>query len=376
MEIKEMDMKDIQNRMTEIQKELEGDCDVDALTAEFNELEKRANEIKADAEKRKALMDKVASGTIGKVIESHNVEERKMDKEKVYGVDSPEYRAAWEKWLTSADMTDAEQRTLTTGLTADQHVTVPTTVVNEIWDLVFGDHSLLADLNTLRANTVVDIIKHTESSGASQVDEGKAPSEETNTFAKVTLAGKDYAKYVDISYAMERMSISALIPYIETEIAKAMRELMTADAIAAIEKDINANNKVSTTELSYDNMLSAFGSLKRVGNVVIYCTRKTLYTNLMAIKDSNKRPIFQAPAAGAPLGSVFGAQVKIEDGLGDNKILIGDGSKVMFAVIQDVMLESDKDIKAHVTTYSAYARAEAALIDDKAFAEITVTAAA
>ena len=37
------------------------------------------------------------------------------------------------------------------------------------------------------------------------------------------------------------------------------------------------------------------------------------------------------------------------------------------------MIESDKDIKKHVTTYSGYARGEGALISPKSFAELTVT---
>ena len=36
------------------------------------------------------------------------------------------------------------------------------------------------------------------------------------------------------------------------------------------------------------------------------------------------------------------------------------------------MIEQDKDIKKHVYTYSGYARGEGALIDDLAFAELTI----
>ena len=41
-------------------------------------------------------------------------------------------------------------------------------------------------------------------------------------------------------------------------------------------------------------------------------------------------------------------------------------------MIQDVMVETDKDIKAHKYIYSGYARGEGSLVDDKAFTQLTV----
>lgn len=46
-----------------------------------------------------------------------------------------------------------------------------------------------------------------------------------------------------------------------------------------------------------------------------------------------------------------------------------------YNMVQDILIESDKDIKKHVTTYSGYARGSGALIDPDAFAQLTVTSA-
>ena len=54
-------------------------------------------------------------------------------------------------------------------------------------------------------------------------------------------------------------------------------------------------------------------------------------------------------------------------------MLIGDPKKVVYNMVQDIMIESDRDIKKHVTTYSGYARGQGALIDGAAFAQLTVT---
>lgn len=368
-------IKKIDEELTQIKADLADESktlDLDATEARSKELlEERAKlVIKLNEEKREQVRRAVGNGA-GIVIDSVK-EEENMEK-KTLGIDSKEYRVAFFKHLKGMELTEAEQRVMNTGLTENQSILVPTETQNNIWDLVFGEHCILADCNTLRANSVVEIITHSESSGATQVAEGVAPSEETNTFAKITLSGKDYAKYVDITYAMQNMAIPALISYIESEIAKAIGEAMAKDAVTAIESKIDAENKVTASKaVSYTDVAKAFGTLKRVGNVAIYATRYSVYNYLIGMTDTNGQPILQAPAAGAPLGSIFGAPIKIEDAVADGKILIGDASKATNAVVSDIMIESDKDIKKHVTTYSGYARAEVALTDPKAFAEITL----
>ena len=61
--------------------------------------------------------------------------------------------------------------------------------------------------------------------------------------------------------------------------------------------------------------------------------------------------------------------------MADDVLLIGDGSKVVYNMVQDIMIENDRDIKKHVVTYSGYARGSGALIDPLAFAQMTITAA-
>jgi HK97 family phage major capsid protein len=93
------------------------------------------------------------------------------------------------------------------------------------------------------------------------------------------------------------------------------------------------------------------------------------------MEDSQGRPIFQPNAQTGAEGFCLGATVKVEDAVADGVLLIGDGSKVTYNMVQDIMIENDKDIKKHVTTYAGYARGEGALIDDTAFATLTVKTA-
>ena len=87
------------------------------------------------------------------------------------------------------------------------------------------------------------------------------------------------------------------------------------------------------------------------------------------------RPIFQPSAQAGQEGVILGAQIKVEDSVDDNVVLVGDARRVVYNMIQDIMIESDKDIKKHVTTYSGYARGSGALIDPDSFAQLTITTA-
>ena len=71
-------------------------------------------------------------------------------------------------------------------------------------------------------------------------------------------------------------------------------------------------------------------------------------------------------------GVLLGAQVKIEESVADNEIFVGDPQRVVCNMVQDVLIEQDKDIKTHTNIYAGYARAESALLDDLSFAILTV----
>ena len=204
---------------------------------------------------------------------------------------------------------------------------------------------------------------------------GPANDDEQNTFVKVTLSGKDFSKHVDISYAMQRMSIDALEQYLVAEISRSMGDAMADDVIAQIGTDMTPTNKVESAAegaLSFKELATVFGMLKRVGAVSVYATRSTIYNYLVGMVDTTGRPIFQPSAQAGQEGVILGAQIKVEDSVADHVILIGDGKKLVYNMVQDIMIESDKDIKKHVTTYSGYARGEGALIDPDAFVQLTV----
>lgn len=174
---------------------------------------------------------------------------------------------------------------------------------------------------------------------------------------------------------MAKMSIPALEQYLTNEIAMSLGEAMAEDAVTQIGTDMSAANKVESAgvkTLTFAEVAKLFDSLKRVGAVSAYMTRATLFNYLVAMSDASGKPIYQPSAQEGAMGMILGAAIKIEDAVADNVILVGDPKKVTYNMVQDIMIETDRDIKKHVHTYSGYARGEGALIDDLAFAQLTI----
>lgn len=292
------------------------------------------------------------------------------------GAGSKAYHDAFFKHLLGKDdeMTALENAAFTHTTTTTAAV-LPTTMLNQIWDLVSGQHSILGDITIYRTGTILEIVKHTAVTAgkAKKVNENAANDDENNTFVKVTLSGNDFSKHVNISYAEAKMSMDALESYLVNEISTSLGEAMAADVVASIGTGMAAANKVTgaAATVTFAELAGVLGKLKRVGSCVAYMQRGTLYNQLVSMVDTAGRPIFQPSAQVGAEGSLLGATIKIEDAVADGVILVGDPKKYVFNMVQDIMVETDKDIKNHVYTYAGYARGSGSLIDDLAFAQWT-----
>lgn len=371
MDPKTMNLEQVEARLAEIRAQLDGDaaCDVDKLTAEVDALNARRKELRNQETARKELRARVAAGDIG---DAPQPVVPTAPEARTYTLDSPEYRTAWLKHMSGRELSAEEQRALTTGITGstsgtgtsttNQALYVPTDLQSRIWDLVSVNHSIVGDVTTLRSNTVIDIPIMTEMSPASLVAEGAQASETTFTLTKVTLAGKDHSAWIELSYATQKMAMPAFESFIVQQIANRMGDLTAKDIVDTITGKIEADT-YSEDGIGYTDFTAAFGKLKRVTNVTIYLTRSTLYNQIAALTDTTGKPLFQLDPTGQVVGHVLGAGIKIEDAIPDGTMIIGDASKVTRNVVQDIMIETDRDIKKHMTTYSAYEREESVVVD-------------
>ena len=388
-ELTEMSVDELLQRQQELAEEIpeetRGQMTTEEIEQRANDLEAVKNELEARRQAAAKLEERrkqVAENTGEKPVAKFE-EERKMD----YTVSSPEYRSAFLKTLKGMELEQEERAAYvaTTGdTTPGNHgagLLVPTEMLNNIWNLIEEQHAILGDITLYRTNTYLSIPVHTAiaQGDATAVSENAANDDEINNFTTVTLHGNDYAKTVKISYAMAKMSIDALEVYLTNEIAVRLGAAMARDTITGILTDYYTtdNTVVALNDtLTYGDVAAAFGALKNAnGGAVVYGTNKTIYTRLAVLEDTEGHLVFQPDANAGIQGRLLGAPVKVEDGLADDVLLIGYPRNVVGNVVQDIMVETDRDISKHVIIYSGYARYESKLIAPKSFAKINVTSA-
>ena len=319
-----MRIDEINTRLAAIQTELET-AEGDALTAleqETVDLIAERTRLQNEIQTRQELRGRVAAGLVGTTIETHNEEENNMEN-RTFTPASEEYRSAFLRRLRREDLSEVEQRAFTF-LTTNTTAPLPTVMQNRIIDLIGESHPIVADVYSLNSGASISIpVAKAIAADAGKTAEGAAANELEITFDNVALSGEDYTANVKLSYKMVHMAIDAFEDYLITEIAARLGAKLAADIVANIKSQMNAANK-HQTGIAYATVCAGFGSLKRVGAVVVYGTRETIFNKLVGMVDGNKRPIFQQPITAAAAGVLLGATIKYEDAMGAGELLIGD----------------------------------------------------
>ena len=367
-----MNLKEIAERKAAILVEMDKpDANLDALDVEVRSLNENEKQINDEQVKRSAILAAAAAGK-GVVVEQQK-EERNMAEN--IGLESKEYRSAYFKSLAGENMNEVEQRAFI-DTTATFGGALPVQTANEIWSNIEEEHPILGDITLYKTGTVFEMTVHSAiaAGDAAGVSQGAAPTEEQNTWVKVTLSGKDFAKSVDISYALGMMSAPALESYLVGEISERIGAALAADIIAQIVADTAAGNKKTSAAVkvtTYSELNSMFALVKAKG-LVVYASSATIYNYLTSIVDTTGRPVYQPSAQAGVEGFLIGAPVKAEDACTANLFYIGAPKKIIGNMVQDVMVESAKDIKKHVITFAGFARFECKLTKDTAFVVFTV----
>lgn len=379
-EIRSMTAEQLDAEMIEIRNGMDADnADIGALTSLVDAIEARRAELRNQEEARRNLAARVANGNVGTT-----VRQLSTPTAEVRGIDSKEYRTGFLKTMLGLDLSREERNAVayvaTTGDTTHGAAYVlPRNMLNQIWDLIDEQHAILGDIDLYRTGTILEIAKRTAISqgDATTVNENAANDDEINEYTKVTLTGKDFSKHVDISYAMAKMSIEAFESFLVSEIADRIGAALATDVITQINSDYDSTNNAIQTATAltckYTDIAAALAVLKNAkGQCTVYASHATIYNYLVGMVDTTGRPIYQPNAQAGAEGTLIGCPVKVEDGISGNAFWIGYPKQIVGNMIQDVMVESDRNIKKHVITYAGYARFECKLMAPKAFAKLTV----
>jgi hypothetical protein len=204
----------------------------------------------------------------------------------------------------------------------------------------------------------MEVTKHTAITvrTTKKLDSAATPAEEANTFVKVVLYGYDYEKFVTLTYAEAKMSQGALEDYLAEEIAAEIGEALAKDVFAQVLADAGNGQKVTPASGStlFDNIKAALALATGAGTPVIYAPSASYFEIVGAI------------AQGSPfnIATTLGCTVKLDNAA--TKVTILDPKKFVLNEVQGIMIESDRDIKAHKVVVSGYLRAQGTLRHNKA----------
>ena len=360
MNLEDMKLDDIQARKAEIVARREAMTEeletaenevLDALTEEaeaLNNEERSLNEreaaiYQAAEARQKELQDVIDHGTEVRTFEERN------NTMANFGIDSKEYRDAFMAALVGRET--VEQRAILADNTAyGDGLSLPVGLDTQIWDQVTTAHPILADVAVLRSGIAIKVTKMTPAAITKKMDSA-ASSEQTFTSAEVTLVGADYHTYVTLSYAEAKMSQGAMEDFLIKEVADAIGEALAKDVFARILSDAGNAQKVTPAQGStmFENVKAAMALAVQARTPVIYAPATSYYEIVGSI------------AQGSPfnIGNTLGCQVKLDNAA--TKVTIVDPGLFVLNVIQDTMIESERDAKNAQFVIGGYMRAEGCL---------------
>lgn len=369
-------LKEINAELDDLLEQLDGDDDEgERMTAE--EIEARGEELAEEKrdilakirieERKERLRNAAAFGT--PIINPNNDPQEGANKNMTRAemIASEEYRSAFYANLRGEATEEQRSTLLTAGTDA---IAIPKALDDKIWDNIYTDHPILGDIDIKRTGVILEVTKHTKvkAGKAGKVEEGTAATLEDNEFVKVTLVGQDYAKTVELSYAAAKMSQGALEDYLATEVANSMGEALATEIFAKMKTDLGAAavTVAKGKNLTFADFCKAVGSVQRGTNLKVYASRAKKFEQIVGMVDTAGQPVFRD-------GCTLGYDVKEDSAAGDD-IFIVDTSKFVLNMVQDIMIENDRDIKTHKIIISGYARAEGCMRDAGAGAYVTFAA--
>ena len=353
MELKEMTIDQLEERKAAIVAELDApEADLDALESEMRSIKEELEARKAAEAEKVETRAEVAEGA-GEVTETIETEERTKE---MFGRESAEYRSAFIANLVGR-ATPEQRAILADNTNYGDGIALPVALDTAIWDQVHTAHPILADVATIRSGIAIKVTQMTPAAVTKKKD-SDASTEQTFTNVEVVLVGADYHTYVTLSYAEAKMSQGAVEDFLVREIADAIGEALAKDVFARILSDAGAGQGVTpgTGDTLFTSVKAALGKAVQAARPVIYAPAASYYEIVGAIQQ------------GSPfnMGAALGCEVKLDNAA--TKVTVLDPSMFVLNLIQETMVESQRDTKNAQFVIGGYMRAEGCLRKTKAAA--------
>lgn len=358
-----MTLEEVKEELKKIVEKLESSDDM--TDEEISELEEKAAKLEAEkrslitkAEKRKETLEKIKRNSTGYDVETaeEGKEERNMNEENIRS--SKEYRSAFLKRLQRKDLTEAEERALTTASSSVGAV-IPTITQNLIIEKVFQVAPLLNEITLLRVDGNVTFAVESTVNDATLHTEGATITESGDVLIPVSLGQYEVNKYITISKSVSKMSIDAFETWITNMLGKMIAKAITNLIIngtgssqpkgidkAATWGDENSVTVAKTGSLSEANVLTLVGLLNGGydANAKWLMSKKTLINDFRPLQDKSKNDIFVKEN-----GTYYieGYPVLLDERVAEHDAFLGDLTMYVGNLGEEVTVDHDKKLSSN-----------------------------
>lgn len=298
-------MKEIEKRLAEIKSEVEKpDANLDALEEESRKLSdeyEKLQERVAGAERRQKILE----GAQREGIETRRFGNQEQDtEERAYGADSPEYRSAYLKQMRGIELSDVEERAMTSASSSAGPV-IPTQTMNKIISKLHQYAPLLDEIELLSVPGNVKVPAEGTTIEASIHAEGATITAAGDTMTYVELGMYEITKLITISKTVELMSVDAFENWLTDKIARNVADKITgliltgtgssqAQGINAITWDeSNSVTVAKASALTVANIDSVVGLLNGAydAGAKWIMSKKTFFGDFRALQDNSKNKV-------------------------------------------------------------------------------------
>lgn len=292
MDLKEMTVEELMERRDAIVAELDApEADLDALEEETRAIKAELEERKAEEARKAEIRAEVAAGA-GEVVKVFREEETRKEN-KMYGVETREYRNAWVKNIVGRDL-DVEERAALTSAGA----VIPTMTVNAIWDRLVKPAELLGRVDVTQFPSYVRFPKATTVNAATAQAVGGTINESSDVVSYADLVPNEYVKLLTVGADIDHMAIDAIHDWIVNNLTDSIRYAINKDilvgtgtnSLKGITVSVSASSTALTaagvTKKDLMTIMAALGAQYHAGAVWIM-TPGLFYGEVMQITSLN-----------------------------------------------------------------------------------------
>jgi len=327
MEIREMQIEDIELRVSAIKEEMSSpECNIDELTEEVRQLQERKNEIIAQAEQRKAELAAITVGEIPTEIVKTFTEERKtMTVSEIRS--SQAYVDAFAEYIKNGN--DAECRSLLTENATSGTIPVPTVVegiVKTAWDkegimALVKKAYVKGNLKVGFERSSSDAVIHTEG--------GAAVAEEELVLGTVSLIPQSIKKWISISDEAMDLRGEEFLQYIYNELAYRIAKKAADTVVSSIEACTSSSTatavavpELTANTISVGTIAAALGELSDEAANPVVIMNKATWSAFKAVQYANNYAV--DPFEGLPVIFNNSLDAFSAASVGDTYVIVGD----------------------------------------------------